>query len=80
MALYVKDAEVDRLVSRVAAIHRISKTEAVKRALVHELEREGEASQLVERGMSFARALRSRAHGISGKSADKRFIDGLYEN
>lgn len=78
MPLYVRDSEVERLASRVAALHRISKTEAVRRALVHELEREGAASSLVERGMAFARALRERANPADGAPASKQFIDGLY--
>ena len=57
MALYVRDNEVDRLAGRVAALHRVSKTEAVRRALIHELECEGGATPLVERGMAFARQL-----------------------
>jgi len=78
MPLYVKDVEVDRLAARVAALHRVSKTEAVRRALIHELEREGAARSLVERGMSFARALRARAAPGKGRPADKAFIDSLY--
>ena len=78
MPLYVKDVEVDRLAGRVAALHRVSKTEAVRRALIHELEREGAAQSLVERGMAFARALRERAAVTEGKPADKGFIDSLY--
>lgn len=80
MPLYVKDVEVDRLAGRVAALHRISKTEAVRRALMHELEREGEATPLVERGMAFVRALHERAGQKKGMPADKAFIDGLYES
>ena len=79
MPLYVKDAEADRLAGRVAALHRISKTEAVRRALLHELEREGEESPLVERTMAFVRALRERAGPQKGEPADKAFIDSLYE-
>jgi antitoxin VapB len=79
MPLYVKDAEVDRLAGRVAALHRISKTEAVRRALLHELEREGQESSLVERGMAFVRALHERAPPEKGQPVDKAFIDGLYE-
>lgn len=78
MPLYVKDAQVDHLARRLAALHRISKTEAVRRALAHELEREGAASSLVERGVAFARALRERAAPAEGRLADKAFIDGLY--
>lgn len=78
MALYVKDVEVDRLAQRVAALHRISKTEAVRQALVHELEREGAAKSLVERGMAFVQTLHGRADPAKGKAADKPFIDSLY--
>jgi len=77
MALYVKDIEVDRLAERVASLHRVSKTEAVRRALLHELEREGAQASLVERGMQFAHNLRARA-APGGQPADKSFIDGLY--
>jgi len=78
MALYVRDNEVDRLAGRVAALHRVSKTEAVRRALIHELEREGRATPLVERGMAFARTLRERANTAEGTPAPKAFIDSLY--
>ena len=78
MALYVKDGEVDRLAKRLAAIQRVSKTEALRRALTHELERVGAASSLVERGMAFARALRNRAVSERGRPADEAFIDSLY--
>ena len=78
MALYVRDNEVDRLAGRVAALHRVSKTEAVRRALIHELEREGRATPLVERGMAFARTLRERANTAEGTPAPKVFIDSLY--
>ncbi len=39
MPLYVKDQEVDRLAERLSALRKVSKTEAVRQALVHELER-----------------------------------------
>ncbi|WP_157219451.1 type II toxin-antitoxin system VapB family antitoxin [Flavisphingomonas formosensis] len=77
MALYVKDVEVDRLAERVASLHGVSKTEAVRRALLHELEREGAQSSFVERGMHFAQTLRARAVP-GGQPADKSSIDGLY--
>jgi antitoxin VapB len=78
MPLYVKDPEVDRLAQRVAALHRISKTEAVRQALLHELEREGAVKSLVERGMGFVRDLHLRADLAKGLPADKDFIDSLY--
>jgi len=63
---------------RAATLHRVSKTEAVRRALIHELEREGRATPLVERGMAFARTLRERANTAEGTPAPKAFIDSLY--
>ncbi|MFO1074181.1 MAG: type II toxin-antitoxin system VapB family antitoxin [Geminicoccaceae bacterium] len=79
MALYVKDAEVAQLAERLAARHRISKTEAVRRALLHELERDRAHPTLVERGVAFARALRARADPEAARPAGKAFIDSLYE-
>jgi antitoxin VapB len=79
MALYVKDAEVDRLAERLAALHKISKTEAVRRALLHELERDHAQPSLVERGAAFTRALRARADPKIERATDKAFIDSLYE-
>ncbi len=78
MPLYVKDPEVDQLAQRLALRHNISKTEAVRRALLHELERERALPSLVERGVAFARALRARAPAEAGQPADKSFIDSLY--
>lgn len=78
MALFIKDPEVDRLVERVAAVRDVTKTEAVRQALLHELERVGAIPSLVDQGVDFCRALRAKA-GAGGKSADKAFIDSLYE-
>ncbi len=78
MALYVRDADVDRLAQRVAMLHRVSKTEAVRRALIHELEREGAEKSLVEQGIAFVQALHRRANPARGKPVDKTFIDSLY--
>jgi antitoxin VapB len=78
MPLYVKDMEVDRLVERLAALRRTSKTEAVRDALLHELERVEGVPSLVERGVAFVKALRERPAPANGRPADKDFIDGLY--
>lgn len=78
MALYVKDVEVDRLAERLAALGRISKTEAVRRALLHALERELGSPSLVERGVAFTRALRERANPAAAGTVNKAFIDSLY--
>ncbi len=78
MALYVKDQEVDRLAERLAALQRTTKTEVVRQALRHELERFQGVPSLVEQGVAFVRALHARAQPGQGQPADKAFIDGLY--
>lgn len=78
MPLYVKDKDVDRLASRLATLTRASKTEVVRQALLHELERIEGAPSLVEEGVAFVRALRARAAPTKGQPADKAYIDGLY--
>ncbi len=80
MALFVKDPEVDSLANRLVAIKKVSKTEVVRQALLHELERERAIPSLVDLGVDFCRALRARANPASGMPADKAFIDGLYGN
>ena len=79
MALFVKDPEVDKLAERLVAIRKVSKTEVVRQALLHELEREKAIPSLVERGVDFCRALRARGDHAAARTADKGFIDGLYE-
>lgn len=79
MALFVRDAEVDRLAERLAMLRRVSKTEAVKRALQHELEREEAVPTLVERGLDFARALRAKGDPAKARPIDGAYIDSLYE-
>ncbi len=79
MALFVKDPEVDKLAERLVALRKVSKTEVIRQALLHELEREGAIPTLVDQGVAFCRALRAKA-GAAGKSADKPFIDSLYGN
>ena len=78
MALYVKDPQVDRLAERLAALRKVSKTEAVRQALQHELEREAGVPSLVDKGVAFVSALLARAPSATGQPADKAFIDGLY--
>ena len=80
MPLFVKDPEVDRLANRLVAIKKVSKTEVVRQALLHELERERDIPSLVDLGVDFCRALRARANPVGGMPADKAFIDDLYGN
>ncbi len=77
MALFVRDKEVDRMAGRLAAPNHVSKTEAVRRALHHELERHADQPGLVDRGIAFTGALRERA-GKDRGVADKPLIDELY--
>jgi antitoxin VapB len=76
MPLFVKDDEVGALAARLASILKITKTEAVRRALLSELEREEAKPSIFERVQEFTRALRAR--GSAGQAADKTFIDSLY--
>lgn len=79
MALYVKDPEVDRLAAELAEIRKTTKTEVVKQALQHEMEREAK-DDYVERVMEFARQLRAKADPSKAQPVDKAFIDSLYED
>jgi len=79
MALFVKDPEVDKLAERLVAIRKVSKTEVVRQALLHELERERAIPSLVEQGVEFCRTLRARGNPDKAIPADKAFIDALYE-
>jgi antitoxin VapB len=79
VALFVKDMEIDRLAERLATLQRMSKTEVVRQALMHELERIEGVPSLVEQGVAFAKALRARGKITKGEPADKAFIDGLYD-
>jgi antitoxin VapB len=71
----MKDPEVDRLAELVASLLRVSKTEALRQALQHELGREEGKPSLVEKGV----ALKARAQPAEARAADKAFIDGLYD-
>lgn len=78
MALFVKDPEVDRLAERLATLRKASKTEVVRDALRHELEREEQVPGLVERGVAFVRELNARAKRDAAQPIDKDFVDSLY--
>jgi len=79
MPLYVKDPEVDRLAERLSMLTRVSKTEAVRSALRHELARVEPPSEFVARGLKFVRDLEARAPLKKGQLVDKAWIDSLYE-
>ena len=80
MPLYVKDAEVDRLVSQLAERQKLPKTEVVREALREKWARVEAEPSLVEKGLAFVRALHEESGGALGPPADKAFIDSLYED
>lgn len=80
MALYIRDPEVGQLADRLAAHNGLNKTEAVRRALLHELQREQALPSLVERGLAFARAVKLRGDPAKAQTMTKGEIDALYED
>jgi antitoxin VapB len=80
MALYIKDAEVDALAGELAAAKNLNKTEAVREALKHELERQRGKPSVVDLAVQFSRDLRARGKPKRGRRADKRFFDELSGN
>jgi antitoxin VapB len=75
MPLNIRSEEVNRLAEKVAGLARVSKTEAVRIALVREVERLEAKPSLLER-MRPARA-RIAQHPDTGLEADKAFFDEL---
>ena len=75
MPLNIRSDEVNRLAEAVAARLRSNKTEAVRRALAHELERLDQAIPLRDR----LRPIQDRilARPATGLAADKAFYDEL---
>jgi antitoxin VapB len=79
MALYVKDPEVTLIAEQLAELRKTTKTEVIRQALRHELEREKNHS-LVERAVAFAARARALGNPEKGQPADKAFVDSLYED
>jgi antitoxin VapB len=77
MALYIKDPEVDALAAALAAAKKLNKTEAVREALQHELERERSKPSVADLAVRFCRELRARSSPERGRPADKAFYDEL---
>lgn len=80
MALYIKDSEVNALAGELAAAKNLNKTEAVREALKHELERQRGKPSVVDLAVGFSRELRARGNPKRGRKADKRFFDELSGN
>ncbi len=75
MPLNIRNEDVNRLAERLASRINVTKTEAVRLALQHELHRLDEAVPLRER----LRSLQSRvlARPATGLAADKAFYDSI---
>jgi antitoxin VapB len=80
MPLYVRDAEVDRLVGLLAEKQKLPKTEIVREALREKWARVEAEPSLAEKAVAFVRELHARTGGAKGPPADKAFIDSLYED
>ena len=78
MGLFVKSDDVRDLAEAVAARLGVSKTEAIRRALRHELARAEATPSLVDSGRKFVAALHRSARRDLGQPVDKPFIDSLY--
>ena len=78
MPLNIRSEAVNQLAEKLAARKRMNKTDAVRMALEHELQRLDEAIPLRER----LRALQSRVmrRPATGLEADKAFYDELSGN
>lgn len=75
MPLNIRSREVDELASRLASCLGTSKTEAVRRALEHELQRVTPGSSMEERIRAIQQRVLSRP--ATGLEADKAFYDSL---
>lgn len=81
MSLYIRDNAVDELAEKVQKITNApSKTEAVRRALQHELKRATDSIPLSER----VKVIQDEIAAILGPKPEpfdvKKFSDELYEN
>ena len=75
MPLNIRSEDVNRLAERLALKTKLTKTDAVKRALVNELHRLDEKLPLRERLKPIQREIQSWP--ATGLEADKAFFDDL---
>lgn len=75
MPLNIRSETVNVLAEKLASVARVSKTEAVRIALTHELERRERSVSLAERIRPIQDAL--AAYPKTGLKADKAFYDSL---
>ena len=79
MPLNIRSEDVNHLAEKLASRAGVSKTEAVRIALVNELERrEGSLTEFLGKIKPFQDAL--AAYPATGLKADKAFYDSLYED
>jgi antitoxin VapB len=79
MPTTVNDHEIERLIERLATLHKLSRSEVLYEALRNELERHEQPPSLAEEGVAFVRALHARVQRDANQPADKSFIEELYE-
>jgi antitoxin VapB len=70
---------VNRLATQLAEARGTTKTEVLKQALRHEMQREQD-DDFVERVMAFARRVKAMGDPAKIQPVDKDFIDSLYED
>ncbi len=75
MPLNIRSEEVNRLAEQLAAIKRMTKTDAVRQALQSELRRAVESVPLRERITPLQDRILARP--ATGEQADKEFYDAL---
>ena len=73
------DPEIERLIERLCALRGLSTTEVLCEVLRNELKRYENASNLVEAGVAFVRALHARAQRDASQFDNKIFVEGLYD-
>lgn len=77
--LVLDDPEIEPLIERLCALRRLSRTEVLCEALRNELKRYENASNLVEDGVAFVRALHARVERDASQFDDKIFVESLYD-
>lgn len=77
--LIVDDPEIERLIERLSAMRGLNRNEVLSEALRNELKRYENASDLIETGVAFVRALHARVQRDVDRSDDRSFVEGLYD-
>ena len=81
MPLYIRDNEVDALASELQRVTKApTKTDAVKTALKHELERKRAEVPLIDRIRAIQAEARQKLGPVDPDFDMKKFSDELYED